>query len=127
MGLSMVKGRAAVLAVLLYSVSAQSCVSVSHMEKKGMRASDTSTAGKFAGTQWRLVEIQSMDDAIGTARPSNRDFYTMDLNADGTAAMRLNCNRGRDSGPRNRSGMAEKAAFASAPRNDARPVFAAIA
>jgi heat shock protein HslJ len=60
-----------------------------------MRMSDGVAAGKFAGTRWRLVEIQSMDDAIGTVRPDNPDLYTMDLNADGTVAMRLNCNRGR--------------------------------
>ena len=49
----------------------------------------------LAGTHWRLVEIQSMDDATGTARPSDPDAYTMDLNADGTVAMRLDCNRAR--------------------------------
>ncbi len=60
-----------------------------------MQTPDAGAAGTFAGTRWRLVEIQSMDDAIGTARTSNRDLYTMDLNADATVAMRLNCNRGR--------------------------------
>lgn len=34
-----------------------------------------------------------MDDAVGTVRPSDPLLYTMRLNADGSAAMRLNCNR----------------------------------
>ena len=47
----------------------------------------------LADTDWRLVEIQSMDDAQGTTRPSDPALYTMRLNADGTVQMRLNCNR----------------------------------
>jgi heat shock protein HslJ len=49
--------------------------------------------GPLAGTEWRLVEFQSMDDAIGTVRPEDSSVYTMRLNADGTVNMRLNCNR----------------------------------
>ena len=47
----------------------------------------------LAGTEWRLVEFQSMDDAQGTERPSDPALYTMSLHADGSVAMRLNCNR----------------------------------
>lgn len=47
----------------------------------------------LAGTRWRLVEFQSMDDAIGTVRPDDPSRYTLQLNRDGTVAMRLNCNR----------------------------------
>jgi heat shock protein HslJ len=50
-------------------------------------------ASPLAGTEWRLVEIQSMDDAIGTSRPDDPSLYTMRLNPDGTVHMRLNCNR----------------------------------
>ncbi|MDQ1349045.1 MAG: hypothetical protein QG573_2423 [Acidobacteriota bacterium] len=70
-------------------------------------ASDSATAGAspaasavpapntpLAGTRWRLVEIQSMDDAIGTARPDDPSLYTLAFQADGRLAMRLNCNRG---------------------------------
>jgi heat shock protein HslJ len=46
----------------------------------------------LADTQWRLVEFQSMDDAIGVKRPDDPTKYTMTLSADGTAALRLNCN-----------------------------------
>ena len=49
--------------------------------------------GQLAGTEWRLAGIQSMDDAIGTVRPDDPSLYTLRLNADGTAALRLNCNR----------------------------------
>lgn len=41
------------------------------------------------GTEWRLVEFQSMDDAQGTTRPDDPDKYTMKLTADGRAAFRL--------------------------------------
>jgi len=46
----------------------------------------------LTGTSWRLVEFQSMDDAQGTTRPEDPSLYTMTLNADGTASLRLNCN-----------------------------------
>jgi len=47
----------------------------------------------LAGTEWRLVEIQSMDDAIGTTRPQDASLYTLSLDADGTVQLRLDCNR----------------------------------
>ena len=31
--------------------------------------------GPLAGTEWRLLEIQSMDDAVGTARPEDPSLY----------------------------------------------------
>ena len=43
---------------------------------------------------WRLVELQSNDDAIGTTRPADPSKYEMTLNADGSVAMKLDCNRG---------------------------------
>jgi heat shock protein HslJ len=50
-------------------------------------------AAPLAGTQWRLVEFQSMDDTKGTTRPSDGTLYTMWLHGDGTVTMQLNCNR----------------------------------
>lgn len=47
----------------------------------------------LSDTEWRLIEIQSMDDSIGTTRPDDPSLYTMSLKGDGTVAMRLNCNR----------------------------------
>ena len=54
-------------------------------------------AGPLAGTEWRLVEIQSMDDAVGTKRPADPALFTMRLGADGTVNMRLDCNRANGS------------------------------
>ena len=54
-------------------------------------------AGPLAGTEWRLVEIQSMDDAVGTKRPADPSLFTMRLGADGTVNMRLDCNRANGS------------------------------
>jgi heat shock protein HslJ len=57
---------------------------------------DTPSPGNpLAGTRWRLLAFQSMDDAIGTLRPSDPSKYTMQLNADGRVSMRLDCNRAR--------------------------------
>ena len=47
----------------------------------------------LAGTDWRLVQFQSMDDAIGTIRPADPSVFTMRLQEDGTVSMRLDCNR----------------------------------
>ena len=49
-------------------------------------------ATPLAGTAWRLIEIQSMDDAVGSTHVSDPSLYTMRLNADGSVALRLNCN-----------------------------------
>lgn len=48
----------------------------------------------LSGTQWRLVEIQSMDDAQGTKAAPDPAKYTVAFGADGQAAYRLDCNRG---------------------------------
>lgn len=56
-------------------------------------AEGAGAANLLAGTSWRLVELQSMDDATGARRPEDSSAYTMRLGADGTLAMRLDCNR----------------------------------
>lgn len=48
----------------------------------------------LGGSAWQLVELQSSDDTIGTVRPEHPSRYEMRLNGDGTAAFRLDCNRG---------------------------------
>ena len=58
-----------------------------------LAAGAAASSAPLAGTQWRLVEFQSMDDSQGTARPSDRSLYTMWLHGDGTVTMQLNCNR----------------------------------
>ena len=56
-------------------------------------APNDAPAGPLAGTNWRLVRFQSMDDAIGVIRPKDSSAYTMTLDADGSVRMQLNCNR----------------------------------
>ncbi len=51
------------------------------------------TSDPLAGTNWRLVEFQSMDDALGTIRPADPSVFTMKLDRDGTVSMHLDCNR----------------------------------
>jgi heat shock protein HslJ len=68
--------RLAVLVVASLAVSA--CAGTNH---------------RLAGTDWQLVEFQSMDDSIGTIRPEDPAQFTMRLNDDGTVNMRLDCNR----------------------------------
>jgi heat shock protein HslJ len=43
-------------------------------------------------SKWQLVELISSDDSIGTVRPSDPAQYQMQLNADGTANLKLDCN-----------------------------------
>ena len=50
-------------------------------------------SGPLAGTSWRLVSFQSMDDAQGTRRPTDPSRYTLLFGADGRVRMRLDCNR----------------------------------
>ena len=65
---------------------------VGECEILSFKAPDT-TVPPLAGTHWRLVEFQSMDDAQGITRPSEGTVYTMWLHGDGKVAMQLNCNR----------------------------------
>lgn len=61
----------------------------------------TSTAGlaltDLTGSSWRLVEIQSMDDAQGTTKPGDPDKYRMQFETGGRAVFELDCNRGTGS------------------------------
>ncbi|WP_228241614.1 META domain-containing protein [Porphyrobacter sp. GA68] len=58
----------------------------------------------LSGSTWRLVEMQSSDDAQGTTQPGNRDRYTIKFNADGSAYLQLDCNRGRTGWEASRTG-----------------------
>jgi heat shock protein HslJ len=51
-------------------------------------------APTLRGTAWQLHAIQSMDDAQGTTRIADPSRFTLRLQADGSAAMQLDCNRG---------------------------------
>lgn len=48
----------------------------------------------LTGTEWRLLEFESSDDAIGTIRPGEGEVYTLRLDPDGSLAAGLFCNRG---------------------------------
>jgi hypothetical protein len=61
-------------------------------EAAPQQQSREASADPLAGTRWRLVEFQSMDDAIGAIRPDNPADYTLSLQADGTASLKLDCN-----------------------------------
>ena len=54
-----------------------------------------SAQAPLAGTSWELVELRSPEDSIGTVRVDDPARYTIAFNADGSAALRLDCNRGR--------------------------------
>jgi heat shock protein HslJ len=56
---------------------------------KEARSADSNNP--LAGTEWRLLEIQYMNDT--TIRPEDPSLFTMRLNMDGTVNMRLDCNR----------------------------------
>ena len=48
----------------------------------------------LAGTSWRLVSIQSMDDAKGTTPVPDPAKFTVAFGKDGQASFQLDCNRG---------------------------------
>jgi heat shock protein HslJ len=52
---------------------------------------------RLKDTRWQFVEFQSMDDSQGIQKPHDASQYTMQLNADGSVNMQLNCNRARGS------------------------------
>jgi len=100
--------RGSLAAVLLLAVAVSSgCREPDPQDESDAVAAESGEAGegaeavrnageqgrKLAGTEWRLVEIQSMDDVIGTSRPDDADLYTLHLGADGRASLRLDCNR----------------------------------
>jgi len=83
-------GGRAIVAVLLAGVLISACA----MRAADEGPSSADVADPLAGTTWRLVEFVSSDDAIGTVRPADPTLYTIALQADGSAALRLHCNRG---------------------------------
>ncbi len=51
----------------------------------------------LAGTSWRLVSIQSMDDQQGTTAVADPSKFTVSFGTDGRAAFQIDCNRGNGS------------------------------
>ncbi len=56
-------------------------------------AAETGIENPLAGTSWRLIDFQSMDDTTGSESPIDPSLYTMRLHENGTVDMRLDCNR----------------------------------
>jgi heat shock protein HslJ len=56
-------------------------------------AENPATPAALADTSWQLVEFQSMDDSQGTISIDEPSRYAMELKADGTVSLKLNCNR----------------------------------
>ena len=87
-----------ICAILLIGGILSGCQSAAKMGTSDEGAPEeviSSSDNSLAGTSWRLVDFQSMDDAIETVRPEDPSLYTMQLNNDGSVNMRLNCNRAR--------------------------------
>lgn len=66
-------------------------------ERASAATTATTTAeatATLAGSRWRLLELQSMDDSIGTVEPDDPARYTLALGTDGKVSMQLDCNRG---------------------------------
>jgi para-nitrobenzyl esterase len=53
----------------------------------------TAQGSPLAGTSWQLVRFQGGDDTVLT--PDDRTKYTIELDAKGGVAARIDCNRGR--------------------------------
>lgn len=60
---------------------------------EGSGGPDATSASPLSNTEWRLVEIQSMDDAQGITRPEYPSRFTLNLHGDGRVSLRLDCNR----------------------------------
>lgn len=50
---------------------------------------------ELAGTSWRLVTLESFDDAQGATQVPDPAKFTLEFTADDQAAFLLDCNRGR--------------------------------
>lgn len=73
------------------------------------------SAPQLAGSAWELVAIQSMDDAQGTLRIADPAAFTLQLGADGRAALKLDCNRGTASWKATPAGDGNSGQFAFGP------------
>jgi heat shock protein HslJ len=80
--------------LIALTISAVSCSrNQSAVATTPAAAGSSAAAVTLAGSNWRLVEFRSSEDAIGVVRPDDPAKYTMSLAGDGRAALRLNCNR----------------------------------
>ncbi|MBI1285550.1 MAG: META domain-containing protein [Thiobacillus sp.] len=80
----------------------------------GMPDAQAANVNPLAGTSWRLLAFQSMDDATGTVR-TDPSRYTMRLNSDGTVTMHLDCNLANGTWTAEPSGDGESGRFEFGP------------
>ena len=79
----------------LLARSAGACLLLSALFVAGCSVTPPQAAsGSLSGTAWQLAAIQSMDDAQGTTRINDPQRFSLLFEANGKAAMRLDCNRG---------------------------------
>jgi len=109
--------RIAVALLLLSGLSLSACSKSGEVEAGAPQKAVAPKAlpSALAGTEWRLVEFQSMDDAQGTTRPQAPSLYTMRLNADGTVNMRLNCNHAKGTWTADQAGDPSSGGFTFGP------------
>lgn len=109
--------RIAVALLLLSGLSLSACAKSGEDDASAPQKAVASKAlpSALAGTEWRLVEFQSMDDAQGTTRPQDTSLYTMRLVADGTVSMRLNCNRANGKWTADQAGSPSSGGFTLGP------------
>lgn len=109
--------RIAVALLLLSGLSLSACATSGEGDASAPQKAVAPKAlpSALAGTEWRLVEFQSMDDAQGTTRPQDPSLYTMRLVADGTVSMRLNCNRANGKWTADQAGSPSSGGFTLGP------------
>jgi heat shock protein HslJ len=86
-----------ILAAAAASVGLAACVAQPDMRpaSSDRPAASAAQPSTLVGTRWQLLELRSPDGAIGTVRPADPSRYLLEFAADGGAALRLDCNRGR--------------------------------
>ncbi|MBM3163127.1 MAG: META domain-containing protein [Chlorobi bacterium] len=110
-------GRIAVALLLLSGLSLSACAKPGEGEASAPQkaVAPKTLPSTLAGTEWRLVEFQSMEDAQGITRPQDPSLYTMRLVADGTVNMRLNCNRANGMWTADQAGSPSSGGFTLGP------------
>ena len=79
--------KAYVLIGLLLTLNITACTNTSEKQ----------STFELAGTSWKLISFQSMDDSQGTTKIDDPSRFTITFQADGRAVLRLDCNRGNGS------------------------------
>lgn len=88
--------RAAMITVTLAMLTS-GCTSNEKTAEDRSGIDDEDSVVVLSGTDWRLVEFQSMSDEVGIKCPDDPSLYTLSFGTDGKVLLRLNCNRGRGS------------------------------